>query len=138
MLGSRAIEEARENVRRAPGDIRALARNIKTANFKNVKAGLSRLDQYSPLRAVILDPQMIRKAVKAKKAERHTAVAECFSLILDLIAIQRSQGSSLFTSDGQPVLLRHKFKNVICRTISLEMHLTEKPEYQAHHRMFAE
>ncbi|KAJ6137580.1 SNF2-like protein [Penicillium samsonianum] len=65
---------------------------------------------------------MIRKVVKTKKAERHAVVSEYFAHVLDMIAIQRSQGSSIPTTERQLISLKGKFKNVICNILQRIQH----------------
>lgn len=136
LLGSHALEDLQKHLKGVVAS-RATYRKLKKAKIYTLRSELARLGPHSPLRSIVLDPQVLRKVVKTKKSERHAAVAEYFALVFDTIAIQRSLGSSIPTADGKLIPLRGKFKNVICKTISPPMNVVEKHEYQVQHRVFA-
>lgn len=60
-------------------------------------------------------------------------LANYFGLVLDLVAIQRSQGSSIRLSDGTSLPLKDMFKPIHFRTASVELSVEERMLYQAFH-----
>ncbi|KAL2703928.1 hypothetical protein AAEP93_004999 [Penicillium crustosum] len=112
-------------------------KKLQKLNLSQLKAEYQRLDPKSPLRLMILDVKLLRRVMRTKREERHAAVAQFFALVLDTIAIQRSQGSSLPMSDGSAVPIRDKFKQIITKTILAPFNNLEKYEYQVQHKIYA-
>ncbi|KGO68052.1 Helicase, C-terminal [Penicillium expansum] len=108
------------------------------------KTPLSKLKEYfqdipatSPLRLNLLKPSMLRKIAKEEGFSIYTAVAVYFALVLNTVALQRSQASSLRNSNGSLVPLKSSFKKIKFRTAEARLLPTEQQEYETWHYVSA-
>ncbi|KGO49252.1 SNF2-like protein [Penicillium expansum] len=117
---------------------KAEVKKLHLGQLAQIKSRYAQLDQYSSSRLAILDPRILRRVVRTRRSERHAAVSEYFNLVLNMIAIQRSQASELPLSDGTSVTIRDNFKKTSCKTVLPVFQNVEKLEYQVQHKLHAE
>lgn len=80
---------------------------------------------------------MLRKIAKEEGFSIYTAVAVYFALVLNTVALQRSQASSLRNSNGSLVPLKSSFKKIKFRTAEARLLPTEQQEYETWHYVSA-
>jgi hypothetical protein len=103
---------------------------------KDIWEQVVRLEPANPRRLAALDPRLLKRVVTAKTGI-HLRVAEAVKPILDMVMIQRSQGSTLPTSDETGVSLKGLFKKMIRQTATVSRRPEEEMEYQFWHRKAA-
>ena len=80
---------------------------------------------------------MLRKVTKEEGFSVYAAVAVYFALVLDTVAIQRSQAPSLKTSNGSLAPLQSSFMEITFRTAQARLLSTERQEYETWHYLSA-
>jgi hypothetical protein len=104
---------------------------------KNLMEMVAELSTCDPRRLAALNPALLRRVVNSQHGI-HLRVATTLKPIQDMIMIQRSQASSLPTSEGDPIPLRGLFKKMIRKTAIVERTPEEEIEYQYFHREAAQ
>ncbi|KAL3464256.1 hypothetical protein BJX64DRAFT_286678 [Aspergillus heterothallicus] len=108
--------------------------NMSTEGIATVVPGL---DPLCPVRIEIMNAQTLQRMFK-RESSLHLRVAARFQDMLDMISIQRSQGSTLPNESGEPIKLKLLFKPVSYKTATVSLPPTEELEYQLWHRAGAD
>lgn len=80
---------------------------------------------------------MLRRISQEEGFSIYTAVAVYFALVLDTVAIQRSQASLLRSSNGCVIPLKNSFKKIKFRTAEARLLPIERQEYETWHYLSA-
>jgi hypothetical protein len=97
---------------------------------------LSRLDEKSHGRLELLNTESLAKIFRSRD-QLHLRVASRFQPLLDLVCIQRSQGSQLKVVNGDPIKLASLFKTIHYQVANVSLNPSEEAEYQMWHRAAA-
>jgi hypothetical protein len=100
-------------------------RQIRSSRDLEIGKLLEKLDRLDPLRLELLDPAPLRRLLSAGQ-DRHLRIAVRFQFLLDLVAVQHSQGSVLPVSSGPGIQLRSLFKKIHYKTMMVERHPCEE------------
>lgn len=111
--------------------------NELITSIKKDTSGAARLldktcDSDDLRRVVVLRPELVRLVSKATQKDKPFA-ASYFGVILDLIAIQRSEGSEIPCKDSPPVSLNGLCRKAIFKITKAPFLPSEKSEYQKFH-----
>jgi hypothetical protein len=99
---------------------------------------LLKLPEDDPERINIIKPTISTRVLDLEGA-RHIRVAKYFGLVLDMIAVQRSQASVLPVANGQRgIELRGLFQKMRYQTASFGFTPEERTEYELYHKLAAE
>ncbi|QKX54988.1 uncharacterized protein TRUGW13939_02078 [Talaromyces rugulosus] len=94
---------------------------------------LSKLDLRDPARLELMNTESLAK-IFAHREKLHLRVAARFQPLLDLVCVQRSQGSQLNIKSGAPIKLGTLFKKIHYHTAKAQFDPGEELEYQMWHR----
>jgi hypothetical protein len=97
---------------------------------------LSKLEEDSPGRLELLNTESLTKGFRSRD-QLHLRVARHFQPLLDLVSIQRSQGSLLQVVDGEPIQVARLSKTIHYSVANVPLDPSEEVEYQMWHRAAA-
>ncbi|CEL03222.1 hypothetical protein ASPCAL04379 [Aspergillus calidoustus] len=111
---------------------------IQDIGTEDMATVLPDLDPISPIRIELLNAQTLKGMFRRRENSLHLRVAARFRDMLDVISIQRSQGSTLPNASGEPISLKPLFKKVTYKTATVSLPPIEELEYQIWHRASAD
>lgn len=106
-------------------------------NGTNQPNFLAKLERLDPVRILAMNPKPLA-AIFRDTGSLHLKVTSSFTILLDVICIQRSRASNLPMATGDTIALRPLFKRISYRTASVALKAQEQMEYQMWHRRAAE
>ncbi|KAL3495252.1 hypothetical protein BJX62DRAFT_7475 [Aspergillus germanicus] len=107
---------------------------IRDTGTENIATVLPDLNTSSPIHIKLLNAQTLKRMFRHRESSLHLRVAARFQDILDVISIQRSQGSILPNMSGEPISLKSLFKKVTYKTATVSLPPIKELEYQIWHR----
>jgi hypothetical protein len=112
-------------------------KKIRDVGTEDIEAILPDLDLLSPIRTELMNAESLQRMFK-RESHLHLLVAARLRHMLDVISIQRSQGSTLPNVSGEPISLKSLLKKITYKTATVSLPPIEELEYQLWHRAGAE
>ncbi|RDW62917.1 uncharacterized protein DSM5745_10028 [Aspergillus mulundensis] len=117
-----------------PDDVEAVDM-IKQVCAGAAEIDLPGIDLLNPIRIEFMNPASLTRIFNSRRLDdKHLRVATQYCELLDMISIQRSQGSALMSSLGERIPLKSLFKTITYKTAATKLFCTEELEYQLWHR----